>query len=97
MIALTRQSFAHTFFPQSLFGIQDEKAKWQLSTALSAEQLAWWQGRMTSAIRMIKVKFPESRIVLRKLHRTDALESGTRYMTNCECPSPPLSHPTLLS
>lgn len=69
---------------QALFGMQDDKTKWLLTTPLTPEQLAWWQERMRHAIDHVRRRFPKARIVLRKLHRTDDSVVGTQYITNCE-------------
>ncbi|GAA5896420.1 hypothetical protein JCM8208_001870 [Rhodotorula glutinis] len=67
----------------ALFGMQDDKTRWLLTTPLTPEQLAWWQERMRHAIDHVRQRFPKARIVLRKLHRTDDAVAGTQYITNC--------------
>ncbi|GAA5837631.1 hypothetical protein JCM9279_006812 [Rhodotorula babjevae] len=67
----------------ALFGTQDDKTRWLLTTPLTPEQLAWWQERMRHAIDHVRQRFPKARIVLRKLHRTDDAVAGTQYITNC--------------
>jgi len=62
--------------------MQDDKHHFDLTTPLSPEQLAWWQERMSSTIIHIRQRFPKSRIVFRKLHRTDDSVQGTQYITN---------------
>ena len=69
---------------QALFGLQDDKTKWSLTVPLTPEQLAWWQERMRRTIYHVRKTFPKSRIVFRKLHRTDDVVAGTQYITNCE-------------
>jgi hypothetical protein len=39
---------------------------------LSREQMEWWQKRMTSLVHKIKAIWPNTPIVLRKLHRPRA-------------------------
>lgn len=70
---------------QALFGLQDDKTKWSLTVPLSPEQLAWWQERMRKTIFHVRHVFPDARIVLRNLHRTDDVVAGTQYITNCAC------------
>lgn len=70
-------------FEQALFGMQDDKTKWSLTTPLTPEQLAWWQERMRRTIYHVRETFPKARIVYRKLHRTDDSVVGTQYITNC--------------
>ncbi|KAM0754165.1 hypothetical protein T439DRAFT_298654 [Meredithblackwellia eburnea MCA 4105] len=66
----------------ALFGMQDDKTKWSLSVPLTPEQLAWWQERMRHTIFHVRQHFPHSRLVMRKLHRTDDQVQGTQYITN---------------
>ncbi|GAA6061836.1 hypothetical protein JCM10212_000753 [Sporobolomyces blumeae] len=62
----------------ALFGMQDDKTRWSLTTALTPEQLAWWQERMTHTIFHVRQRFPKARILFRKLHRTDDMVAGTQ-------------------
>ncbi|BGP13814.1 hypothetical protein JCM10213v2_001752 [Rhodosporidiobolus nylandii] len=66
----------------ALFGLQDDKTRWSLNIPLTPEQLAWWQERMRHAIFHVRQRFPQARIVFRKLHRTDDAVAGTQYITN---------------
>ncbi|KAM0792366.1 hypothetical protein ACM66B_005046 [Microbotryomycetes sp. NB124-2] len=68
----------------ALFGMQDDKTKWSLTVPLTPEQLAWWQERMRRTIYLVRQTFPKSRVVFRKLHRTDDAVAGTQYITNLQ-------------
>lgn len=69
---------------QALFGMQDDKHRFSLTTPLSPEQLAWWQERILHTIFHVRQRFPKARLIFRKLHRTDDTVAGTQYITNCE-------------
>ncbi|GAA6016916.1 hypothetical protein JCM11491_006912 [Sporobolomyces phaffii] len=66
----------------ALFGMQDDKHRFSLTTPLSPEQLAWWQERMLHTIYHVRQRFPKARLIFRKLHRTDDTVAGTQYITN---------------
>ncbi|GAA5941078.1 uncharacterized protein JCM15063_000641 [Sporobolomyces koalae] len=66
----------------ALFGSQDDKHRFSLTTPLTPEQLAWWQERMLHTIYHVRQRFPKARLVFRKQHRTDDIVDGTQYITN---------------